>query len=349
MTVLAVAIGFGLPRIALATELEYRAVPDCPVAEELADKARERLSDARHELPKLGVRISKRQTAYLATVTIGDDETRTLTAPTCDEIVNAIAVIMAIRAAEEHEPALEPESKPAWSGDSAKPIDLPPESPPETVTPTGSSARITPLPRESFGKDASPREATSKIDLRVGTGAVFLLGVSPIAAWGPSLSAGVGSTTGVEWDVGLTVERASTETTDIPPGAVWMQWTGVRSTGCILAVRAGRISVRPCAEVAGGLLKAQGGRETVLVPGQVERPWVAVGPALRAGTAALPILDVWLEAALPISVVRERLVFRLPGQPDQKVHETWPVTVALSLSLALHTDGSNRVKAGIGE
>src|SRR5438045_1077981 len=96
---LATILALAWPTAARADYPDYDAPPDCPSADELADKARDRLPEGSRDLPNLTVAITKHPKLYVASVTVGDDETRTLTAPTCDEIVDAIAVIVAVRAA----------------------------------------------------------------------------------------------------------------------------------------------------------------------------------------------------------------------------------------------------------
>jgi hypothetical protein len=297
-------------------------------------------------LPDLSVAIAKRPNLYVATVTIGDDETRTLNAPTCEEIVDAIAVIVAVRASQEHELAIHPaaiaESKAAASTASvqARPLSASPQRAPDSDRPSASARREPP-------ESTRPGHAKTIVP-RLGTGAVLLLGVSPSPAWGPAIVGGIGSGRGVEWNAKLALERASSGTTELPPGAVWARWTLARATGCVFAARVGRIGVQPCGQVAVGLLEAEGGRETPLEPERLERAWVAAGPAVRVELVALPILDLVLDAAMPVPLVRERLVFRMP-RSDQVAHETWPVTLALSLSLELRPDGTNRAMPGIAE
>jgi hypothetical protein len=328
--------------------LDYEAPPGCPSATDLADKARLRLPDDRHDLPDLSVAIAKRQNLYVATVTVGDDETRTLSAPTCEEIVDAIAVIVAVRASQEREAALHPAT--VAESEEIAPAVEPPPSPPENArsrSPDADPPARRETPREPA--EATPRrQSKTTIDLHLGTGAVLLLGVAPGPAWGPAIVGGVGSSRGIEWNVRLGLERASAGTTDLPPGAVWARWTMARATGCVFAAHSGRISAQPCFQLVGGLLEAEGGRETPLAPERIDRPWVGVGPALRVGLVALPILDIVLDAAMPVPLVRERMIFRMPTA-DQEAHETRPVTLALSLSLELRTDGTNRAMAGIAE
>jgi hypothetical protein len=326
--------------------LDYDAPAGCPSADDLADRARLRLPDGRHDLPELSVAIAKRPTNYVATVTIGDGEMRTLSAPTCDEIVDAIAVIVAVRASEEREAELH-EAAIAESEDAAPAMEPPP--PPEVgSSPRGPDALVAPRAHREPAETRREAHSNATLDPSLGTGAVLLLGAAPGPAWGPAIVGGIGSGRGIDWNVRLALERASAGTTELPPGAVWARWTLARATGCIFAVHAGRLSAQPCGQLAGGLLEAEGGRETPLAPERVERAWLAVGPAIRVGLLVLPLLDVVLDAALPVPLVRERLIFRMPRY-DQPAHETWPVTVALSLSLELRPNGTNRTLPGIAE
>jgi hypothetical protein len=340
---MAFAVTWAAPARA-APNLDYEAPPGCPSAEDLAAKARLRLPDGLHDLPDLTVSIAKRPNLYVATVTVGDDETRTLNAPTCEAIVDAIAVIVAVRASQEHEAALHPA---AAESEEAAPA-VAPQAQPESARPHPAPDSV-PAPASSEPAETTPRRDTkTTLDLRVGTGGVLLLGMTPGPAWGPAIVAGIGSGRGVEWNVRLALERASAGTTELPPGAVWARWTLARTTGCIFAARIGRISAQPCGQVAVGLLEAEGGRETPLAPERLERAWLAVGPAVRVGVVALPILDLVLDASMPVPLVHERMVFRMPAY-DQEAHETWPVTLAFSLSLELRPDGTNRAMPGIAE
>lgn len=101
----------------------------------------------------------------------------------------------------------------------------------------------------------------------------------------------------------LAFVRAATPTLDVPGGAAAFTWTVGRLDVCPIAWPRRVVRFAECVRVEAGSLQVA----------QALRPWVAMGPVVRAGWSFLSWAFAEGEAGLLLHFTQDRFFF--PGQP----------------------------------
>lgn len=302
-----------------AVRIEYSAPDDCPSAEEFSARVKQRVSRARFAEPgelarTFRVRVASRADKSVARVEFvdadGEKASRTIAAPTCDEVVNAIALATALamdaRAGED-----EPEAAPLAAQEETAPA--PP--PPRAVAPA-----------------RQPREHGARWDAGAG--------VDVASGFAPSLSAGLhvfSELTPSFWSVRWTALHADSGKVAVEGGRTRFRFWGGRAEGCPLSWAWEPLRLAPCAGLEAGALHGEG-----LPGGGIARPkettelWLA---GLVVGRVQLALDDfLLLEAQGDLRFPLTRHEFRL-DTPERTIHDVPAVAFGASLGVGFRFGG----------
>jgi hypothetical protein len=197
----------------------------------------------------------------------GPASSRAVDAATCDEAVDALALIVAL--------AIDPNASTAPHALLSAPAPTPapaPEQPPPAARPVA----MAPAPRATAQPTRWRFAATA--------GATFVTGAAPALLVGPAVSIEAAAEppgTGVAAApaVRLGFVRAASPTVSAGVGAARFTWTVGRLEGCPVRAALGAWEAMPCVRFDGGVLEATGA--DVDVPSAASRPWLAVGGVAR--------------------------------------------------------------------
>lgn len=228
----------------------------------------------------------------------GRESVRKVAGRSCDEIVDALALIAAL--------AIDPRAMtwpPAttWPQEPAPPVSSAPPGGMPTV-----SVRVEPL--------AQPDRAWW---LRVGAHVGAIVGVGPDVLIYPSAFVEIAKfrqsrVPPLAARVGFA--RATDQVTRAP-GAATFTWTVALAEACAPVPLAARLSFQPCGHFMIGVLRGAG--EDLPNAWQVDRPWASVGVTAGLRWQISQRLAVEIENALGAALVRDRFVF----EPNVTVHE----------------------------
>lgn len=124
----------------------------------------------------------------------------------------------------------------------------------------------------------------------------------------------------------LTTYSASVE---LGPRAANMAWSFLAPQVCPLRIRAGPLSVFPCAGVAVGVLSSEPTRGAAR-PRSLTRAWFAPRGAVRARVGVAPRLGVEVEAGLDVPRIRDRYSFG-----DVEAYRVPAVVPSLAVGVAM--------------
>jgi hypothetical protein len=301
----------------------YRASEACPTADAFLARLRERGVEGR--IAGVGDRVDfvvtlggsaeghagrlERQTDA------GTVAVRELSAPTCAEVAEGIALGLAL--------AFDPRSA---TSSTPAPAPAVGEPPPAAVVPP-------PVPAPSVGRDRPPQPAPAPASAShawaAGAHASVVTGVAPGAliggalfverAWrrpgvvSPSLRLGVG---------GLL------SSSEVPAGDVAVRVGALRLEGCPLELSLGPAALRPCASAEAGVLSAEGSGPKGLAE---TRFWGAGAAHARFSWAPVPALAV--EAQLGVVVPFSRYSLER-ADPPEVLHRADIVAVAAGIGAA---------------
>jgi len=241
----------------------------------------------------------------------GGESQRAVEGENCAEVASALALMVAI--------AVDPTV-------SMRPLAPPPAppAPPPAVVPV---PRVTP---PSSRAPIAPRAKRRAWTAALAAQGVLATGAAPGAFWG----AGIATTwtAPLDRDPSLRMDLAYLAGAGEPTagaGRAHFSRTTAGLEGCAMRLRLGPASVFPCARVEVGALRAEG--EDIARATREVRPWVAVGPSVRARWTFWPRAGAFVElgAAAMVPVTRDRFFF----EPDATIYRAAPVGMELQSSL----------------
>jgi hypothetical protein len=332
----------GRPRLARAQSaeepirLDYQSGPGCPdeasfVARIRARTQRAHLVTEGESAREFDVRIaaSGRPSGPSGTVTVVNhghaEGARSVSAGTCEEVADALSLIVALALAPR---ALAPAAPEPPSSTVPSSAPAPPRSPPSTPSPSGEDL---------------PSPATSDAAVKRGPGPlghhffgevdfVVATGVTPVTLFGGSPSVGWRST-GASL-VGLSVRaaflRIGTGPQAASGAAVRFTWTVGRVDGCGLFWPDRRLRAGGCARIESGLLDGTG--EGIVGARTQHAAWVTVGTLARIEWTFVGPLLLDLEAGPTFRTVSGRFTF----YPDTTVYQVPIVGLDAEAGLGLH-------------
>ena len=308
--------------------IEYSAPDECPSAEEFSGRVKQRVSKARFaeegELARtFRVRVASREDKSVARVEFvdadGEKASRTIAAPTCDEVVNAIALATAL-------------AMDARAG----------EEPPETV-PVAPPPAVAPEPEAPVAPTTvKPRPPGARWD----AGAGFDL----LSGFAPSLSAGLhvfAEYTPSFWSARATAMHADSGKVAVDGGRIRFRFWGGRVEGCPLRFESAPFTAAPCAGFELGALHGEGlpGRG-IAEPKDTTELWLAGLVVGRVGYALDDFLLLELAGDVRFPLTRHEFVLE---RPDRSVHEVPAVAFGASIGVGFRFGGDPANRPGAGQ
>jgi hypothetical protein len=287
--------------------LAYRASEGCP--NEASFIARIRARTARARIAQVGeaartftvVVEAGRPSSGRVTVQGNDqtDATRRVQADTCSDVADALALVVAL--------AIEP-----------------PATPPP---PAASSAA--PVPSASM----APSPLSERGGFFAGGDFAIATGVTPNALLGGSPYFGWRARRGSLFEPSVRVAFLRVGSGPLPAegGTADFTWTVGRLDACPIAWPHTEIRVVECVRVEAGALEVAAGHVPAPLP-QL-RPWLAVGPVVRAEWSFLRWAFADLEAGLLVRVLQDHFYF---STLDQSVYQVPPVGVTAGVGVGIH-------------
>jgi hypothetical protein len=333
----------------VAVRLDYSVARGCPDGAAFFDRIAARTPHVRVARPgedarTLVVRVTGHGRRVQGQIAVrapdGTEATRTVSGETCGDVVTGLALIAAL--------AVDPTADTSLTATTSTPAaaaapthnatgSTTPAAAPAPAAPASSDATREPekeADREAPGdetaehaeNDATPetaaREATApggRWEASFGAHGAIVSGAAPDALLTIPVFAEIARPVGgvLRPATRLRFERAGTGVPSGGPGAQFT-WTAASIDLCPLGLDEGRFLVRLCARAEAGALAATG---VNVQPARSEaRPWMSVGPVVRARWAPVSLVVVEAEAGAPVAAVRDRFfvepsttVFRAPA------------------------------------
>jgi hypothetical protein len=317
---LALAVLLGATSAVAASDpvrLQYSAPEGCPGLSALRARVAKRLKNGRLARPgelarvfRIHIDVAPEHAVAHMNFTDADgrEATRELSAPTCREALNAIALVAAL--------AIEARAKKEAAAHASRPVAPPPRPPGVPHV-----RRAEPPTNPTAPPRAEPEPASRRSTLRAGEGA--LLGVDSGFAPVPALELSVlaelrfGSTLFQGW---LAYANSGPSDADGVTATYRLYTLGVEA--CPVAVKAGSwLALRPCAGLNAGVVHAAGERGArVVTPNSATPPWVSALALGRLEVAPDPRLIVLLQggAGFPLTPHR-RFILNQPSGAAQPV------------------------------
>ncbi len=304
-------------------QLEYRVPRGCPdehafVEGVLARTQRARFTAGPSGGRRFSVDIQRRGDRFVGTLVIvrGEERARReITNARCSDVVAAfvffvsIAVDPELGSAGPHElrpapPDAVETPPPAADAPSEQPLEAPEKTPAPTANARREQRPLTPVQNGP---------ARPSLHLAFGSGAVLATGIAEPVIGSAHPSADLASdAVGLSPSVRVGLFWGASRSQVLPPSArVHVQLRALAVSGCALRLPLtfANASVRVCALVEGGILQVR--PFVVTRPTAPDRPWLAVGPMLRAEVELLPkLLSLGVDAAVAIPLEREEVHLR---------------------------------------
>lgn len=292
--------------------VEYTAAPGCPPADVFVQQVaartpvfRERAADhaIRVELVSEPGGVLGRASLVLA----GHAAERELRAARCEEVVEALALVVAI--------LIDPNAD-------TRPIAVttapPEETPPEPATPAPPAVVREPVPVREPRPVRKPPEPAPAAPARSGRAYRFVAGahaasvgaVAPELTLGPRVFAGVDLRAGAPWPSSLRLSgaRLFSRTLREGEGSATLVLDAGRVDACFLRLREGRLALEPCAGIDLGAVRVDG--EHPLGGSDHTLLWAAAGGLVRSTVTVLDWLVGEAEIGLDVPLVQYRYSFR---------------------------------------
>jgi hypothetical protein len=306
-------------------QLEYAGFAGCPDAdaftrEVLARAPRARLAAPTERGRTLVARVKQAGARSYDGVLVvrdagGAATERAVHAPSCDELVTALAVIaaMVIDPITAKTGAIDAGSATAEAAAPDAGVSAPPVAPDAAAPPSPEPLEPPPpQPRES-APDAGP--SSDRWDVSVGAGGGAIGGSAPTLLFSVPVFFEIARKTGGVVEPALRVRFERTATAASEDGA--FSRTGGAADLCPIVLRARSLRAQPCARVELAALYAKG-RDVEPLRSDL-RPWFAFGAIARARLELAAPLFLELEGGALVAVVRDRffvepgtLVYRAP-------------------------------------
>lgn len=319
-------------------ETRLAAPPECASEAEFLALVHDRMPEGVQVVPEFRAEVKVLPTHAEARIWLEGGPSRRLSGDGCVEVLDGLAIILALRAERLH-------AERAHSAE-APPTNLPAAGwlPAETSPEPPASAPASALRRETTPVPFVPMQATDESwRFRLGAGAVVLPNIAPGTAFGASFVLAAERKRAGMLRLGL--DRSATGEVATPPGSIWVRLTAARLSGCAFALDFGSARVLPCFQIAAGRFEAGGVRsERISSVSQVKRPWISFGGGLRAELRLNRFLVLSGEAEAVMPLVEQDLQFRLP---DVTVHQSPSIAPYFGLTAEFVLSGSRRVSAGM--
>jgi hypothetical protein len=329
-----------------AIRLSYFASEGCP--DQAAFIARVRVRTTKAQLVPAGtgagegrafdVEVDAGHPAY-GRLTVGNPEhpegTRRVQAETCEDVVDALALMVAL-AIDPRVPASAATSSPPTP--EAGPPSVAEATVPPPVAPAVTGPRLDPN-RTSVARAAledSPRGRSSDGNaqhvLMAGLDATLDVGVSPVTLVGLSASVGWQSRGAAPFSPALraALDRAQSATLSLPKGTAAFTWTVGRLDACPVAGVLHSFRITACARIEVGMLDVAGGD---IVGAQTKhRLWLSSGAFARGEWTFFEPLFLNVEAGANVRVTNDRFYFL----PDTTVYQVPLVGLSAAGGLGAH-------------
>lgn len=317
--------------------LQYSAHEGCPDANDwwqAVGRRSPRLVRATVGGPAEPVVVDVRRvgSSSVGSVKIGDAAARTVTATTCGEVIDALALVTVL--------ALDPDANTANPTPSASTSSASTSSPSAVTSPPPATSTapilLRPVPAASATSQASvgpPPSSTARwsFSATFGVGALALgAGFVPTTPLGVELERAPSSTAGGP-SARLSFSTAQSGLVSDPSGAAArFRWTTARLEACPFPMGDGRLMLRTCGAVDGGALRAN---PSFVREARVEtRPWWVVGATARLLVRFLSASSLELEGALGAPLIREDFVVA----PDVLLYRPPALVGGVRLGLTVH-------------
>ena len=309
-----------------AVRLQVEAPPDCTTREELAARVAARTrridlvapgSEPDASQVRVRVAITPGPRAVAGELTIeppagaqaaGTPAVRRLSAPSCEELADALALLIAL--VFDPETAAGPNAPPARTTPPPPAIPAPPAPvPPPPGRVAAPPARVPPAPPPVAAPSASPVAPVGRLRVSAAAGGQVLFGPAPRATPGPTLDLTVGWDRPSVWSLAIRLSAGLTwsGTLNETGGLADFSLDTLTLDACPLRLVPWRVEARACASGTVGRLVATGSQTYQGVT--VERPFAAAG---GAAALTLPIgntLEISAHASAGASWIRDSFAF----------------------------------------
>jgi hypothetical protein len=313
--------------------VEYAAPAGCPTGEALAEQIAARTPVFRERAAELALRVEVMSEpggvlGRASLVLSGHAAERELRAARCDEVVEALALVVAI--------LVDPnaDTRPLPAGGVAAPGPATAEPPPG-VAPRAALPPQAERPHAVRRSPPPPRgpvpPAEPAYRFVAGAQAAFVGAVAPELALGPRVFGGVELHRSWPWPSSVRLSGArlfSRRLRDVQ-GSMKLTADLARADACFVRLREGRLTLEPCAGLDVGLLRIDASH-----PRGAEdsgRIWADVGGLIRASVAATDWLGAEVEIGADVPLVQYRFAF----QGRAALYRTVPVGMHLGLGLGV--------------
>jgi len=310
--------------------IAYDADPGCPPVNVFFDQVRartQRVRRAERDEAALSLRVTARITdsaaiGRLEVQTTSDEVTaRAMSAPECDELVAALALVAALSIDPDASMDTSPGAPTPDAGVSAARLEGEQEEPPPSLAP---------LPRERIAAPASvaapPRGTWS-----AGGGGWLHGGALPGVALGGRAWLETAAGDRGTWSPAarLSVGAAATFAVVLGPAKARFQLYTARLDGCPTSLRfGGVVGFEPCLLIEGGALRGEGA--DVSIPRSATSLWLATGPLGRLKVRIGSHVTVELESGVVVPLSRPTMTFQ--GDTAYEV-PLWGFTAGLGATM----------------
>jgi hypothetical protein len=245
--------------------------------------------------------------------------TRRMHADTCADVADALALVIAL--------SIDPHAA------------ISPGAPAALLPPAAPSSLPTTELRQSFAPLRTDRPQFENHSWSPSRADVFA-GVDLVVAYGVAPSALVSGSPYVGWRANvigafdpsfrLAYTGAAADVKVATTGSAAFTWTVGRFDACLAEWSQGPVRLAACARVEAGALKVTASD----VPGSETRvrPWLAIGPLVRAEWSFLRIVSLEVEIGLPLRPTNDRFFLR----PDTTVYRVPVFAASGGVGLSVH-------------
>jgi len=341
--------------------ITYGAVAACPGRDAFIAQVQARTSRARvtadGELGRtIAVSVQPTGRGFFGTLVVttpsGETSERDVSAPSCDEVVEALALITALTIDPEantkpyREVVAPAPAAPAMppSAAAATPQPSPPAPAATAAPPAPTEQALPPTPRTAQPQASATEQPASATRLVVGgSGEVLVDSIAPHWVLAPRLFAELGSAPAelISPQVGLSVAAAST-VVDAEVGEARMLWLTARTEGCPLNLTGNAtVGLRPCVMLDAGILRGEGrdrpGARDLEKSDTATMGWLTAGMLLRLQVALAAFIELRAEGGLAANLLHQPSFVFYQGEGSVLVHEVprWVPHFGLGVGLPL--------------